>query len=147
MIDVSLSEACTGLSISDCIPRYITEGSAAFDFFCVYDTLIPKGSRGLISTGVRFAIPRGHCVLICSRSGLALNHGVFVLNAPGVIDSDYRGEIKVILANLGSTDYRVRAGDRIAQGLYTTAERTGFFVSDSLFNTTRGDGGFGSTGT
>lgn len=110
--------------------------------------LLP-GSFGLVRTGVFVAVPRGHVGLVCSRSGLAAKHGVFVLNAPGVIDPGYRGEVGVVLANLGHQSYEVRPGDRIAQLLVLPLGNVKVLNNAALFDamrTSRADGGFGSTG-
>lgn len=113
-------------------------------------TMLPTdlwpGERALISTGVALAIPEGYVGLVHPRSGLAAKHGVTVLNTPGTIDSDYRGEIKVCLINHGDKPYSVKPGDRIAQLLIQKVELSEFVKTDNLDTTQRGDGGFGSTG-
>jgi dUTP pyrophosphatase len=100
----------------------------------------------VIKTGIALAIPEGMVGLVCPRSGLALNHGITVLNSPGVIDSDYRGELMVILMNHGSAGFNISIGDRIAQLLITPVMRAVLHDGDDLSETERGSGGFGSTG-
>jgi dUTP pyrophosphatase len=107
--------------------------------------LLP-GERKLVGTGIAVEFFNGYALLICPRSGLALNHGVTVLNAPGVVDPDYRGEIKVLLVNLGNSPYKVKPGDRIAQGLLVSIARGTWKEEDLLDDTGRGAGGFGHTG-
>jgi len=108
-------------------------------------TLLP-GARALIPTGIAIALPPGFEAQVRARSGLALKHGVAVLNAPGTIDADYRGEIGVILANLGAEPYVVRRGARVAQLIVATVARVAWAEATSLPGSTRGAGGFGSTG-
>lgn len=127
-------------------PSYQTSGSCAADLTSSDLHKMPPGSRAVVGTNLRIAIPRSHVGLICPRSGLAARHGVTVLNAPGVVDSDYRGEIKVVLANLGEEEYVVKPGDRIAQLLLTPRSLGIFVPCETLDETARGDGGFGSTG-
>ena len=103
------------------------------------------GSRAAISTGVRLAIPEGYEGQVRPRSGLALNHGITVLNAPGTIDADYRGEIKVILINTSATSFQISNGDRIAQLVIAPVHRAQF-VRGEITSSERGEGGFGSTG-
>jgi dUTP pyrophosphatase len=128
------------------IPTYATEGDAGADLRASEDTIVVPGQHVLVKTGVSAAIPTGYVGLVCSRSGLALNNGVFVLNAPGVVDAGYRGEIGVILKNLGLEALEVKAGDRIAQLLIQKVETANFVKVDALSESSRGDGGFGSTG-
>lgn len=127
------------------------EDDAAYDLeACERDTItLYPGAHGLIRTGIYAAVPKKTVGLICSRSGLALKHGIFVLNAPGVIDAGYRGEIGVILFNGGVDPFVVRPGDRIAQLLIVPLANHGVVNSGALFDamrTSRGAGGFGSTG-
>jgi dUTP pyrophosphatase len=130
------------------LPVYATRGAAGADV----EALIPKeitlapGRREKIPTGLRLEIPAGWEAQVRPRSGLALKHGITVLNAPGTIDSDYRGELEVILVNLGNTPYTVRSGDRIAQLVFAPAPRLRMEEIDKLEYTERGEGGFGSTG-
>ena len=110
------------------------------------DVLIPPGQTALIPAGFSIEIPPGHEAQIRPRSGLAIKHGIGVLNSPGTIDSDYRGEVKVILTNFGNTPFTVRRGDRIAQMVVSRYERVVWKESDGLDETSRGSGGFGHTG-
>lgn len=132
---------------SDLHPVYATEGSAGADLRSALATplVLAPGERGLVPTGIRLAIPQGYEGQVRPRSGLAIKHGVTVLNAPGTVDSDYRGEVSVILINHGSTEYTIQPGDRVAQLLITPVAQAEFFPED-VNETTRGSGGFGSTG-
>lgn len=130
------------------IPEYKTSGAAGCDIcaFIENDVVISSGKSAIIPTGLFTAIPEGYEIQVRPRSGLAAKNGITVLNTPGTIDSDYRGEICVILINFGSEDFTVHNGDRIAQ-LVVAPVTQGVFVSvDSLDETERGLGGFGSTG-
>lgn len=131
----------------DLHPAYATEGSAGADLRAALSAplVLAPGERGLVPTGIRLSIPRGYEGQVRPRSGLALKHGVTLLNAPGTIDSDYRGEVGVILVNHGSSEYVVQPGDRVAQLLITPVAQAEFFAED-LTDTSRGSGGFGSTG-
>lgn len=128
------------------IPQYSTPGSAGMDLSCVEDFTIPTMTRLLVPTGLKMAIPIGYEGQIRPRSSLALNHGVTVLNSPGTIDSDYRGEVKIILANLSDQDCKFRRGDRIAQIVFAKVEQLEVAQTLVLPVTSRGEGGFGSTG-
>jgi dUTP pyrophosphatase len=130
------------------LPEYQSEGASGADLraFIDEDIVIPPGGRALVPTGLRMQIPRGLEGQVRPRSGLAARNGVTVLNTPGTIDSDYRGEIKVILANLGTEELRVRSGDRIAQIVFCPVVRVAFGRAASVDDTARGSGGFGSTG-
>lgn len=135
------------------LPAYETRGAAGFDLRAAvpFDApvTIPPGGRALIPTGFAFEIDRGYEVQIRPRSGLALKHGVTVANSPGTVDADYRGEVGVILINLGDADFVVENGARIAQGVLAAAPQADFEEVedvDSLEDTARGAGGFGSTG-
>jgi len=128
------------------IPSYQTEEAAGFDLHSVDEVIIKKGERKLISTGLAFEIEKGYEVQIRPRSGLAFKHGVSVLNSPGTIDSDYRGEIKVLLINLGDKDFEIKKGDRIAQAVIAPVVQAKILEVDELSSTERGSGGFGSTG-
>jgi dUTP pyrophosphatase len=132
----------------DLLPEYKTIGAVGADLKAdLKQTIILKpGQRRLIPTGVRVEIPRGFEAQVRPRSGLAVEHGVTALNSPGTIDSDYRGEIKVILINLGEEDFMVKAGDRIAQLVFAPVVKAHFKTIDQLENSERNDGGFGSTG-
>jgi len=129
------------------VPFYQTEGAAGFDLHSVEDKTIEAGKSALIGTGLAFEIPAGYEMQIRPRSGLALKHGITVLNSPGTIDSDYRGEIKVILINLGDKPFKIENGDRIAQAVissFTTVQH--FLEAEELSSTERATKGFGSTG-
>jgi len=132
------------------LPSYETAGAAGLDLLAALDpnetmTLEP-GARAMIPTGLKMAIPTGFEVQVRPRSGLAVKHGVSVLNAPGTIDSDYRGEVKVILINHGSLPFEISRGDRIAQMIVASVARGVWEEAGSLPDTARGTGGFGSTG-
>lgn len=129
-------------------PSYATACSAGADLCaCIAeDIVIGPGCRSLIPTGVSIALPVGYEAQVRPRSGLAAKHGVTVLNSPGTIDADYRGEIKVILVNFGTEPFVVRHGDRIAQMIVAPCEQVAFRLTDALDETERGTGGFGSTG-
>lgn len=128
------------------LPEYQTSGSAGMDIQAAENIVILPGDRYAVSTGLFMAIPIGYEVQVRSRSGLAYKHGVVVLNSPGTIDSDYRGEIKVILINTGTKNFVVEYGDRIAQLVFTKCEQATFNPVQYLDLTDRGSGGFGSTG-
>ncbi len=128
------------------IPSYQTAGSSGFDLHANQDAVIPPGRWELVNTGLAVEIPEGYEIQIRSRSGLVLKEGIFVLNSPGTVDSDYRGEIGVILANFGKEPYTVHTGDRIAQGVVAPIIRAEFEITPSLNDTERGGGGFGHTG-
>lgn len=131
------------------IPRYSSEQAAGADICaCLPDgsiTLRP-GERTIVGTGLRIELPLGYEAQIRPRSGLAAKHGITVLNSPGTVDSDYRGEICVILINLSDEDFVINDGDRIAQMVIAKHERALFVASDELDDTKRGGNGFGSTG-
>lgn len=134
------------------LPCYQTSGAAGADLCANFDVdgrdgvVLAPGQRGLIPTGLRMAIPTGFEVQIRPRSGLALKHGVTLVNAPGTIDSDYRGPVGVILVNLGDDPFHVTHGARIAQMVVAPVMQAQFAVVDRLDDTLRGAGGFGSTG-
>lgn len=130
------------------LPTRYTAGAAGLDLYAQMDSsvMIPIGEWRSIPTGVAVAIPQDHVGLICPRSGLALNEGVTVLNGPGVIDEDYRGEIRIILVNHGRTRVIIDHGDRIAQLVVVQAFGVHAELVDELPRTDRGEGGFGSTG-
>jgi dUTP pyrophosphatase len=134
--------------IQGSLPAYATSGSAGMDITAALNesfTLEP-GAITMIPTGIAIALPQGFECQVRSRSGLAAKHGVFALNAPGTIDSDYRGEIKVILANAGKVPYEIQPGERIAQLVIAHYETVQWKLVESLDETERGSGGFGSTG-
>ncbi len=128
------------------IPAYQTPGSAACDLKSTDDVVIPPGSRFVVGTGIKLEIPSGFGAMVCSRSGLAAKNGIQVLNAPGIIDTDYRGEIKVILHNSGQSEFIIKKGDRIAQLLFFPIFQAIFQKAATVTETSRGEGGFGSTG-
>ncbi len=125
---------------------YTHEGDAGADLRSVEDTIITPNSRILVHTGLHMAIPDGYVGMVCPRSGFALKHGVTVLNAPGIVDSGYRGEVGVILLNTSEQTVTVRKGDRIAQMVFVPYVHMAFEHVESLPETDRGEGGFGSTG-
>ncbi|RYY25536.1 MAG: dUTP diphosphatase [Sphingomonadales bacterium] len=128
------------------LPAYATDGAAGMDVVAAEDWILNPGQRHAVSTGFAMAIPEGFEVQVRPRSGLALKHGITCLNTPGTIDSDYRGEVKVILANLGDAPFTIARGDRIAQLVPAPVQRAGLEEVGSLDETKRGSGGFGSTG-
>jgi dUTP pyrophosphatase len=130
----------------EALPLYATRGAAGADLKSAAALTIPPGEYALIPTGVRLAIPQGMEAQVRPRSGLALKHGVTVLNAPGTIDADYRGEIKVMLINHGNAPFSVSPGDRIAQLVFARAVHAEIFRVEELPESQRGTGGFGSTG-
>ena len=127
----------------------MTPGSSGCDIAAAVETdvVLAPSARALVPTGFCFEIPKGLEVQVRSRSGLAIKHGVFVLNSPGTIDSDYRGEVKVILANSGNAPFTIKRGDRIAQVVVSpVANKVDFAEKASVSKTRRGAGGFGHTG-
>jgi dUTP pyrophosphatase len=128
------------------IPEYQTAGAAGFDLHSVTKIMLHPGERGLISTGLAMEIEDGYELQIRPRSGLAHKYGITVLNAPGTIDSDYRGEIKVLLLNTSNETFTIQHGERIAQGVVQEVIKANFEVVKHLTETERGKGGFGSTG-
>jgi dUTP pyrophosphatase len=128
------------------LPAYASEGAAGMDVVAAEDLELAPGARHAVATGFAMAIPPGYEVQVRPRSGLALKHGVTCLNTPGTIDSDYRGEVKVILANLGDTPFVIRRGDRIAQLVPAPVLTATLEEVENLDETRRGAGGFGSTG-
>ncbi|WP_288459347.1 dUTP diphosphatase [uncultured Sphingomonas sp.] len=128
------------------LPAYATAGAAGMDVVAAEDVTLAPGARHAVATGFAMAIPDGYEVQVRPRSGLALKHGITCLNTPGTIDSDYRGEVRVILANLGTEPFAVVRGERIAQLVPAPVLRAALAQVDSLDDTARGAGGFGSTG-
>jgi dUTP pyrophosphatase len=128
------------------LPAYATDGAAGMDVVAAEALTLAPGDRAAVATGFAIAIPAGHEVQVRPRSGLALKHGVTCLNTPGTIDSDYRGEVKVILANLGREPFEIARGDRIAQLVPAPVLRATLDEVVTLDDTLRGAGGFGSTG-
>jgi len=146
------------LSESAVVPEYKTEGAAGMDLCSAEDVTVKAcagrgatggfgNNRALVKTNIAIEIPKGYEAQVRPRSGLAYKHGITVLNSPGTIDSDYRGDVGVILINHGPTDFVVKKGDRIAQLVLAAVERADFVeIEEELEETSRGDGGFGSTG-
>lgn len=128
------------------LPVYATAGAAGMDVVAAEELDLLPGQRHAVATGFAIAIPDGYEVQVRPRSGLALKHGITVPNTPGTIDSDYRGELKVILINHGDAPFPIRRGDRIAQLVAAPVQRAGFVEVDDLDATVRGAGCFGSTG-
>ena len=131
------------------LPRYATAGAAGCDLHAAVDAplVLAPGDRAAVPTGLVMAIPDGFEGQVRARSGIALRNGIACVNAPGTIDSDYRGEVKVILGNFGSEPFTIRRGDRIAQLVVAPVARAEFRVAAELSGTDRDGGGFGSTGT
>lgn len=127
-------------------PAYATPGAAGFDLVAPQDLLLESGDVGLIPTGLFVELPEGYELQIRSRSGLALKSEVVVLNSPGTVDADYRGEVKVILKNVGRYSHFIRRGDAVAQAVLARVPQAMFERVESLSDTVRGTGGFGSTG-
>jgi len=140
-------EIAIALSRGAAVPEYATERSAGVDLRCAEDVTLAPMTRQRVWTGVRIAIPDGFEGQVRPRSGLALKFGLGMVNAPGTIDSDYRGEIGVVLINLGQEEVVLQAGERIAQLVICPIWRANFQVVERLDETARGEGGFGSTGT
>ena len=128
------------------LPCRQTEGSAGFDLCAAEEAVIPAHGHGSVGTGIAVELPQKTEAQVRPRSGLAAKHGIGVLNSPGTIDSDYRGEIKVILFNTSDANYHVRRGDRIAQLVFSILTDVELVEADSLSETRRGSGGFGHTG-
>jgi dUTP pyrophosphatase len=129
------------------VPEYATEHAAGMDLRCAEDVQLAPMERKRVWTGLKVAIPHGYEGQVRPRSGLAMKLGLSMVNAPGTIDSDYRGEIGVILINLGQEEIRLAAGERIAQMVICPVVRAVFECVEDLERTSRGEGGFGSTGT
>ena len=128
------------------LPVYATEGAAGRDVCAAEDVELAPGARHAVATGFAVAIPDGYEIQVRPRSGLAFKHGITVPNTPGTIDSDYRGELKVLLINHGSESFPVHRGERIGQLVLAPVTRAAFTEVDDLDETERGSGGFGSTG-
>ncbi len=130
------------------LPEYKTSGSAGADLRAYLDEaiILKVGERKLIPTGLSVEIPQGFELQVRPRSGLALKYGISVLNAPGTVDSDYRGELSVLLINLGEQDFKIQNGDRVAQAVIAPVVQVAFVEKDELSETSRGVGGYGSTG-
>lgn len=128
------------------LPAYATAGAAGMDVVSAESVTIAPGARHAVATGLALAIPAGYEIQVRPRSGLALKHGISVPNTPGTIDSDYRGELKVILVNLGAEPFVIQRGDRIAQLVLAPVVQAAWDEVEELGATERGAGGFGSTG-
>lgn len=139
-VDVSL------LSPDARLPVRAHPGDAGADLFSVDAVTIPGGERRDVGTGIAIAVPEGYGGFVQPRSGLAFRHGIMVVNSPGLIDSGYRGEVRVCLYNSGSEPFTIEPGDRIAQLVVKSVEEPDFFKVESLGGTERGEGGFGSSG-
>lgn len=134
------------LDIRAVVPNYATEGSSGFDFFAIEDQTIEVGQTVLVRTGLSFELEQGTELQIRPRSGLSLKTGLRVTNSPATIDSDYRGEVKIILQNTGTEAYSIKKMDRIAQGVICPVIKASFTITTELSDSNRGSGGFGSTG-
>jgi dUTP pyrophosphatase len=130
------------------LPRYMTPQSAGMDICAAVDTpmVLEPGAIALVPTGLAMAMPPGYEAQIRPRSGLAVKHGIGIINAPGTIDSDYRGEVKIALINMGRASYTIQRGERIAQMVIQRVYQAHVTVVENLESTARNDGGFGSTG-
>jgi dUTP pyrophosphatase len=128
------------------LPSYHSERAAGLDLRADEDCLLAPGERRLVPTGLALELPPGHEGQVRPRSGLAVRHGIAMVNAPGTIDEDYRGEVGVVLVNLGEAPFQVKRGDRIAQLVVAPVVRVRVEVAEELSSTNRGQGGFGSTG-
>ncbi len=131
------------------LPKYASETAAAMDLYAdIGESItIKSGERAIVPTGLQMEMPKDCCAFVMARSGLSTKHGIALANGVGLIDSDYRGEIGVALINLSNTDYVITHGDRMAQLLITTVCRANISLAESLSETSRGEGGFGSTGS
>ena len=149
MVEVAITRLSHGEGLP--LPEYASAGAAGLDLRAATlpgdPLLLPPGERRAIATGVAIQLPQGYEAQVRPRSGLALEHGVTCLNSPGTIDCDYRGEIKVILINLGQTGFTVRRGDRIAQLVIAPVARAKWIETGRLDDTLRGTQGFGSSGS
>ncbi len=143
-IDIELKRLENGEGLP--VPEYETSGSAGMDVRAAKAMVIAAGDRAIVPTGFAMAIPEGYEVQVRPRSGLAIKKGISLPNTPGTIDSDYRGELGVILINHGNEDFAIERGDRIAQLVVAPVQRAKMVLVDELDATARGAGGFGSTG-
>ncbi len=128
------------------LPAYATAGAAGMDVVSAEDVVLEPGGRHAVATGLTLAIPQGYEIQVRPRSGLALKHGITVPNTPGTIDSDYRGELKIIMINLGEESFAISRGDRVAQLVLAPVVQATWREVEQLDATERGEGGFGSTG-
>lgn len=147
MVDVPIKRLPHGAGLP--LPEYATPDSAGVDLVAAIgaELVLAPGDRMLVPTGLSIALPPGYEAQVRPRSGLALRNGITVLNSPGTVDADYRGEVGVILVNLGREPYEIARGDRIAQMVVAPVTRVGWTEVDALPESERGAGGFGSTGT
>jgi dUTP pyrophosphatase len=145
MIEVAVMRLANGQDLP--LPAYETAGAAGMDLRAAEPMVLKPGARCLLPTGIAIALPQGFEAQVRPRSGLAVKHGVTVLNAPGTIDCDYRGEVKVPLINLGQEDFQILRGERIAQMVIAPVTRIAWAEASSLAETARGAGGFGSSGS
>lgn len=143
-VDVRIKRLAHGAGMS--LPAYASDGAAGMDVCSAEDVELAPGARHAVASGFAVAIPEGYEIQVRPRSGLAFKHGISVPNAPGTIDSDYRGELKVLLINHGTDAFSIQRGDRIAQLVIAPVTRASFEEVDDLDETARGEGGFGSTG-
>jgi dUTP pyrophosphatase len=144
MIEIKLTRLAHGEGLP--LPTYATEHAAGLDVCAAEELTLQPGQRHAVATGFAIEIPHGYEVQVRPRSGLALKHGITCLNTPGTIDSDYRGEVKVILANLGQDAFAIGRGERIAQLVPAVVTQARFVEVEVLGESARGVGGFGSTG-
>lgn len=128
------------------IPQYQSQGAAGFDFHALNELVLQPGERGIIETGLAVALDIGYELQVRPRSGLAFKHGISIVNTPGTVDSDYRGEVKIVLINHGSEEFAVKKGERVAQGVIKEVVQAQIVEVDELDSTQRGEAGFGSTG-
>ena len=128
------------------LPAYATAGAAGMDVLAAENVTLKPGQRHAVATGFAVAIPDGYEIQVRPRSGLALKHGISVPNTPGTIDSDYRGEVKIIMINHGDEAFAIQRGDRVAQLVLAPVTRAAWYAVEELDDTERGAGGFGSTG-
>ena len=130
------------------LPQYMTEQAAGMDLYAILDkdVVLAPGQRGMVPTGIAIALPFGYEAQVRPRSGLAAKHGVTLVNSPGTIDADYRGEISVIMINHGETDFIIKSGERIAQMIVTPVSHCKWNLVENLEESQRGSGGFGHTG-
>ncbi|CAN5217844.1 dUTP diphosphatase [soil metagenome] len=143
-IEIRLKRLANGAGLP--VPSYASQGAAGMDVVAAEDLDLAPGQRHAVATGFAMAIPHGYEVQVRPRSGLALKHGISMPNTPGTIDSDYRGELKIIMINHGADAFPIKRGDRIAQLVPAAVQHARFAEVDDLDETARGAGGFGSTG-
>jgi dUTP pyrophosphatase len=143
-VDVAVLRLPHGVGLP--LPAYASDGAAGMDVVAAEDVTLAPGGRHAVATGFSLAIPPGYEVQVRPRSGLALKHGISLPNTPGTIDSDYRGELKIIMINLGAEPFAIARGDRVAQLVVAPVQPARFIEVDTLDETSRGAGGFGSTG-